>query len=156
MTYVDERLARLELRLTELEADASVGSRLPAGPMAYASFEDRYRPEAQVRERQSIYRDALSGRRRVVDLGCGPGELLALLREAGVSAYGVEVDTDFVAHARANKLEIVQQEAIAHLEESSRARSTRSSRRTSIEHLPPTSFFRLIELARKRSATTAC
>ena len=150
VTDVDARLARLELRLTELEADASVGSSLPAGPMAYASFEDRYRPEAQVRERQAIYRDALTGRRRVVDLGCGRGELLALLRELDVPAYGVEVDGDFVAHARANDLEIVQQEAIAHVEELEPGAVDTIVASHVIEHLPPTSFFRLIELASQK------
>jgi SAM-dependent methyltransferase len=150
VTDVDARLARLELRLTELEADASVGSSLPAGPMAYASFEDRYRPEAQVRERQAIYRDALTGRRRVVDLGCGRGELLTLLRELDVAAYGVEVDADFVAHARANDLEIVQQEAIAHLEELEPGAVDTIVASHVIEHLPPTSFFRLIDLASEK------
>jgi SAM-dependent methyltransferase len=150
VAYVDGRLARLELRLTELEADASVGSSLPTGPMAYASFEDRYRPEAQVRERQAIYRDALTGRRRVVDLGCGRGELLGLLRELDVPAYGVEVDADFVAHARANDLEIVQQEAIAHLEELDPGAIDTIVASHVIEHLPPTSFFRLIELASEK------
>jgi len=150
VAYVDGRLARLELRLTELEADASVGSSLPTGPMAYASFEDRYRPEAQVRERQAIYRDALTGRRRVVDLGCGRGELLALLRELDVPAYGVEVDADFVAHARANDLEIVQQEAIAHLLELEPGAIDTIVASHVIEHLPPTSFFRLIELASEK------
>jgi SAM-dependent methyltransferase len=150
VTYVDARLAKLELRLSELEADASVGSSLPAGPMAYASFEDRYRPEAQVRERQSIYHEALTGRRRVVDLGCGRGELLALLRELGVPAYGVEVDADFVAHARANGLEIVQQEAIAHLEQLEPGAIDTIVASHVIEHLPPTNFFRLIELASEK------
>jgi SAM-dependent methyltransferase len=152
VTDVDARLARLELRLTELEADAAVGSSLPAGPMAYASFEDRYRPEAQVRERQAIYRDALTGRRRVVDLGCGRGELLGLLRELDVPAYGVEVDADFVAHARANDLEIVQQEAVTHLETLEPGAVDTIVASHVIEHLPPATFFRLIELAAEKLA----
>ena len=150
VTYVDERLARLELRLTELEADASVGSRLPTGPMAYASFEDRYRPEAQVRARQSIYRDRspdAAGSSTSVAAGASSSRCCAKL---GVSAYGVEVDADFVAHARANDLEIVQQEAIAHLEELEPGAIDTIVASHVIEHLPPTSFFRLIELASEK------
>ena len=143
----DERLARLEQRLAELETDGAAGSHLPTGPMAYAAFEDRYRPEAQVRERQAIYRDALAGRRRVVDLGCGRGELLELLRELGVSAYGIDVDADFVAQARAKGLEIVQQEAVTHLEALEPGAVDTIVASHLIEHLPPTTFFRLIELA---------
>jgi O-antigen chain-terminating methyltransferase len=146
----EERIAKLELRLAELGAAGAVGSRLPAGPMEYAAFEDRYRPEAQVRERQQIYREALSGRRRVVDLGCGRGELLELLREAGVDCYGVEVDSHFVEHARGNGLEIVQQEAVAHLETIERGDVDTIVASHVIEHLPPTSFFRLIELGAEK------
>ncbi len=146
----EERIARLELRLAELGAAGAVGSRLPAGPMEYAAFEDEYRPEAQVRERQQIYRGALSGRRRVVDLGCGRGELLELLREAGVDCYGVEVDARFVEHARANGLEIVQQEAVAHLETIERGDVDTIVASHVLEHLPPTSFFRLIELGAEK------
>ena len=145
----EERLAKLELRLAEQEA-GTVGSRLPAGPMEYAAFEDRYRPEAQVRERQQIYLEALHGRRRVVDLGCGRGELLELLREAGVDCYGVEVDARFVAQARAKGLEIVQQEAVEHLESIERGDVDTIVTSHVIEHLPPTSFFRLIELGAEK------
>lgn len=146
----EERLAKLELRLAELAAAGSVGSRLPAGPMEYAAFEDRYRPEAQVRERQQIYLEALKSRRRVVDLGCGRGELLELLREAGVECYGVEVDARFVAQARAKGLEIVQQEAVEHLESIERGDVDTIVSSHVIEHLPPTSFFRLIELGAEK------
>jgi O-antigen chain-terminating methyltransferase len=150
----ERRLATLEQRIVELEA-GQVGSSLPTGPMEYAAFEDRYRPEAQVRERQAIYRDALAKRRRVVDLGCGRGELLDLLRELDVPAYGVDVDPDFVAHARGKGLEIVQQEAVAHLEELEKGAVDTLVASHVIEHLPPTSFFRLIELAAEKLADDA-
>jgi O-antigen chain-terminating methyltransferase len=144
-TVAEGRLTRLELRLAELEA-GQIGSSLPTGPMEYAAFEDRYRPEAQVRERQAVYRDALSGRRRVVDLGCGRGELLELLRELDVAAYGVDVDPAFIEHARARGLDVVQEEALAHLEELEPGAVDTIVASHVIEHLPPTNFFRLIEL----------
>jgi SAM-dependent methyltransferase len=148
-TAAEERLARLEQRLAEHEAGEE-GSRLAQGPLEYQAFEDRFRPEGQVKERQRIYRDALVARKRVVDLGCGRGELLELLRDLDVSAYGVEVDAGFVAHARAKGVEVVQEEAVAHLQSLDRGAVDTIFASHLIEHLPATSLFQLIELAAEK------
>jgi SAM-dependent methyltransferase len=44
----------------------------------------------------------LSGRAgRVLDLGCGPGQITGHLRSLGVDAIGIDLVPEFVAHARA-------------------------------------------------------
>jgi O-antigen chain-terminating methyltransferase len=148
-TAADERLARLELRLAELEAGEE-GSRLPRGPLEYKAFEDRFRPEDQVQERQRIYRDTLAGRTRVVDLGCGRGELLELLRDLDVPAYGVDVDAGFVEQARVKGLEVVQQEAVTHLRSLEPGAVDTIVSSHLIEHLAATTLFELIELAAEK------
>jgi hypothetical protein len=102
------RLARLERarRTVATPAAPVVTSPGPGGapPAAdagfdYLAFEARFRgSEEAIRDRQRAYLDLLGSRRRVVDLGCGRGELLELLRDAGVDAYGVELDGDFGYH----------------------------------------------------------
>ena len=52
----------------------------------------------------------------MVDLGCGHGELLTLLGEHGVAAYGVETEPDFVARLAELGLEVVEADGLAHLE----------------------------------------
>jgi SAM-dependent methyltransferase len=116
---VADRVADLEERLSELERArrseriAEVARPEPAGPAApppavewdYAAFEDRFRgPEEVIRARQRAHVRRFAGRRRVVDLGCGRGEILELLRENGVGAEGVDADAEMVAHARAKGL----------------------------------------------------
>lgn len=54
--------------------------------------------------------------RRVVDLGCGRGGLLTLLRDAGVPAYGVDSDEGMVEGARAEGLQVVLGDAVSHLD----------------------------------------
>jgi O-antigen chain-terminating methyltransferase len=49
------------------------------------------------------------------DLGCGRGELLWLLREAGVEARGVDADADMAAYARGEGLDVQQEDALRHL-----------------------------------------
>lgn len=49
-------------------------------------------------------RYALQGK-KVLELGCGRGEYLSLLRQSGMDAYGVEYSEASVAHCRANGLQ---------------------------------------------------
>ncbi len=53
------------------------------------------------------------GRGPVLELGCGRGEFLGLLREAGVEACGVDVDPGMVELARAQGLDVVEDDALA-------------------------------------------
>lgn len=57
------------------------------------AFHNRFRgSEGDVRERQRVWVDLFRGGGDVLDVGCGRGELLELLREAGVPARGVDSD----------------------------------------------------------------
>lgn len=48
---------------------------------------------------------------RVIDLGCGGGELLAHLRDhLGVAGYGLEIDTDKITEAVARGVNVIQQD----------------------------------------------
>jgi len=83
---------------------------------SYATFEDTFRgTEEFIREQLRPYVDLLAGHGPVLDLGCGRGELLALLREAGVDATGVDMDASMLDRARAAGLDVVQGEALGHL-----------------------------------------
>jgi SAM-dependent methyltransferase len=51
----------------------------------------------------------------VLDLGCGRGEFLALLRDAGIDGRGVDLDAGMVEMARADGIEVVHADAIEYL-----------------------------------------
>ncbi len=51
----------------------------------------------------------------VVDLGCGKGAFLELLREASIPAYGVDLDEDSVIYCRKLGLDVRQEDVMAHL-----------------------------------------
>ena len=74
----------------------------PLDDFDYLAFEERFRgPEEIVRERQRHHADRFAGvEGEVVDLGAGRGELLELLRERGVDAFGVDASAEMVALAR--------------------------------------------------------
>lgn len=81
----------------------------------YFSFESRYRPEAVVREEQKAYLPLFQGRGPVLDLGCGKGEFLEVLREAGIEAYGVDINEQMVQACREKGLVVYQEDALGHL-----------------------------------------
>jgi len=63
--------------------------------------------EDEIRHRLDRYLPELRQSAPVLDLGCGRGELLGLLREAGVEATGVEGDQALAGAARRRGLEVI-------------------------------------------------
>jgi O-antigen chain-terminating methyltransferase len=56
------------------------------------------------------------GCQRVLDLACGPGVFLELLREAGIEAIGVDRDEEIVKKARQKDLNVIQADIFDYLE----------------------------------------
>jgi SAM-dependent methyltransferase len=71
--------------------------------------------EEEIRHRLDGLLPILRGAAPVLDLGCGRGELLLLLREAGVAASGVDSDPALVQAARRRGLEVADGDALAAL-----------------------------------------
>jgi SAM-dependent methyltransferase len=162
LAEIESRFERLQLepRLSRLERTRRTGPAPTAAPAVgstgpevavpsfdYERFEGRFRPEASVRERQQAYVEVLRDAKRVVDLGCGRGELIELLNEAGISAYGVEIDPDFVALLEEKGIEVVAKDALAHLEELEEGSVGGIVGSHLVEHLHAASVARLVNLA---------
>jgi SAM-dependent methyltransferase len=75
----------------------------------YDAFEDIFRgPEHFIRDRQRRYLDLLRDREPALDIGCGRGEFLDLLRERGLEYAGIDPDPDMVGRCRAKGHEHVE------------------------------------------------
>jgi len=82
----------------------------------YVGFEDRFRGSPQqIRERLSAYVPYFEGARDVLDVGCGRGEFLELLRERGVPARGIDHNPDMAAICRERGLDATSSDALAYL-----------------------------------------
>lgn len=90
------------------------GSRLAESD--YVAFEDVFRgPEEVILQRQQAYLPFLAAHAPVLDLGCGRGEMLRLLRTEGIAARGVDADPGMVRRCLQRDLPVVEAEALSHL-----------------------------------------
>jgi O-antigen chain-terminating methyltransferase len=102
------RALRAGLRSQPPEPEATRAALRAAEDSTYTAFENRFRGErAQVRVRQADYVELFRGGGEVLDLGCGRGEFLDLLREAGIRGRGVEGNANAVAECRARGHQVV-------------------------------------------------
>jgi 2-polyprenyl-3-methyl-5-hydroxy-6-metoxy-1,4-benzoquinol methylase len=149
---LEERLARLERR-----APAPGGTSAPvtvaAQPAAasvpdYFAFESRMRGSVDsIRDRQRLYVDVLRDAAPVLDAGCGRGELLGLLREAGVEARGIDADSDMVAYARGDGLDVEQADLVEYLQATADASLGAIFMAQVVEHLPAPTLVQTFQLA---------
>jgi 2-polyprenyl-3-methyl-5-hydroxy-6-metoxy-1,4-benzoquinol methylase len=77
----------------------------PSYGFDYGRFAERFRgTEEYVRRNIEFYKPYFAERENVLDIGCGRGEFLALMREQGVAARGIDLSAESVAQCRQNGL----------------------------------------------------
>lgn len=113
---------------------------------AYADFEDLFRgSRADIQARQRPYVEMLRDASRVVDLGCGRGELLELLRDVGVPARGVDLDAGMVAQAAALGLDAAVDDLFSELTRTHDGSLDAVFSAQVIEHLSPADMGRMLQ-----------
>ncbi len=101
-------------------ASAETGAGAPAAPvtpaiesgmyegMDYTQFQNDFRgTQAQILERQKQYLSYFRDRKGpVMDLGCGRGEFLRLLKEEGIQAFGVDTYAEYAVTGEMHGVDI--------------------------------------------------
>lgn len=159
---LERRASAIERRLVALEEAVTTGlgsGALAGAPFDYTAFEDAFRGSRdEVRalvERYLAYFPT-SGAGPVVDLGCGRGEFLELLRAAGVAAWGVEHDERRVAECRERSLDVRQGDLLQVLESVPDGSLGGVVSFQVVEHLPLSKTVRLLEVARRKLRPNGC
>lgn len=107
-------LAALADRVAKLEAATGGQSFDPW--YSNDAFEAAFRgTREEMLERYADLADRLVGCDPVLDIGCGRGELLELLGQRGVEAWGVETDGELVKAAKADGLDVRHGDGLAAL-----------------------------------------
>ena len=121
-----------------------------AADSSYTAFENRFRgARQQVRTRQQDYVGLFRDQTPVVDLGCGRGEFLDLLRTAGIQARGVEGNANVVRECRERGLDVVHGDLIEYLHAQGDGSLGGVFAAQVAEHLPPPALTTLLAEARR-------
>jgi SAM-dependent methyltransferase len=151
---LQERLERLERRGTSGTGAAqppplTVASQPAAAAVPdYFAFESRMRGSTDaIRDRQRRYVDDLRESGPVLDIGCGRGELLGLLREAGIEARGIDADADMAAYASGEGLDVEQADLVEYLERVDAGSLGGIFMGQVVEHLPAAVLLQALRLA---------
>jgi SAM-dependent methyltransferase len=152
----DDRMLRLERRPSAPAPRPSETAPPPeivpaAQGFDYFAFETRMRgPQKLILERQRPYVAEFREAAPVLDVGCGRGEFLSLLAEAGIDARGVDFDEDMVAFCRAQGLDVEQGDALVYLAGLEEGSLGGIFAAQVVEHLSPGPLTRFLELAATR------
>lgn len=122
----------------------------------YASFEDAFRGHRDdIKQRAAYYLTVLDqagispSTGLVVDLGCGRGEWLELLRENGFTARGADLNPVMLDDARQHGLDVVESDVIAYLAGLPDASVAAITSMHLVEHLPYEVLIQLLDEARR-------
>ncbi|WP_424357241.1 class I SAM-dependent methyltransferase [Methanocella sp. MCL-LM] len=111
----------------------------------YLAFYNHFRsPPDVLKQHQSLFLDCFGGCHNVLDIGCGRGEFLEVLRDAGIPATGVDMDPDMVRLCRTHGLQVEETDGVSYLEQHEGIDGIFMDQ--VIEHLEPQYLTRLIGL----------
>jgi O-antigen chain-terminating methyltransferase len=150
-----EHLIHSELRVLRQRASLSqtAGKVAQSAPAEFANvdwlkFADRFRgSETDILSRQKMYASRFQGHAPVLDLGCGRGEMIQVLQDAGVKARGIDASDDSIALCHSKGLEAEKADLFSYLSELPDASLGGVICCQVIEHLPQTRLPEMIQLA---------
>jgi O-antigen chain-terminating methyltransferase len=98
------------------EGAASVSPPATLDSYKYVGFEDQFRgSQHDIADRLAAYVPLFEGASDVLDVGCGRGEFLELLRARGISARGIDINDEMAAVCRGRGLDATAGDALGYL-----------------------------------------
>jgi len=149
-----EAIIHTELRLLRQKKSLPGAAQpAPASPTAgfqdidWLKFAEKFRgSEAAIKQRQQIYAGRFQPHAPVLDIGCGRGEMLEVLREAGISSRGIDLSEESVALCRSKGLDAEQADLFSYLSALPDASLGGAVSCQVVEHLPPERLPELVRL----------
>lgn len=120
--FLEEAQKRLPENINTEQLQTFVQEKANQRDAFYVAFEDRFRGSREdIRNRFKIYLPLLQSAKvremdaPILDLGCGRGEWLELLRESGYQAKGVDSNQVMIGQCQARGLEVFEANALSYL-----------------------------------------
>jgi 2-polyprenyl-3-methyl-5-hydroxy-6-metoxy-1,4-benzoquinol methylase len=120
--FLEEARKRLPEPLSQEQLQSMAAEERHALDALYVSFEDQFRGSREdIKERLRVYLPTLkqaqlgTDEMPVLDVGCGRGEWLELLKEQSLRAQGIDVNRILVEECQRQGLEVIERDVIVYL-----------------------------------------
>ena len=156
---IDEKVSNVKQSISKIQKKSVLNQRSEVNKTVsdnhnldrfYKLFEDRFRgPEGVIKQRQSQYKPLFKSLNKeirqlpIIDLGCGRGEFLSLLKEIGLMAVGVDMNHEMVKRAKKQGYEVYEVDAKSYISKQKNKSTSAITGFHLVEHIP---FDLLIEL----------
>ena len=119
---------------------------------SYVLLENRFRgSQEEIKVRQEMYAAYFKGvQKPILDVGCGRGELLGVLRDHEVPAFGIDLDAAMVEHSRAKNLNAEKADLLSFLRKAEDDSLGGLIALQVVEHLPREVLNEFVELANRK------
>lgn len=148
---LERKLQDLQHELNSLQGKSDIDE--SAADALYVAFENKFRGNpAEIKERMRAYlvpyferyiTDKASA--QILDIGCGRGEWLQLLKENGYQAKGLDINEEMVSLCQQQGLDVVCRDAIFFLQQQKEASLTVITGFQIAEHMSSENFFMLLK-----------
>ena len=120
----------------------------------YLAFENRFRgTQEEIRSRITRYLQYFLPGQKILDIGCGRGEWLELLREHGVNALGIDLNPKCIQMCQVKQLNVVHADMFDYLEALADESLDGITSLQVIEHITPGQLARFIRLCYQKMKT---
>ena len=117
----------------------------------YFLFEERFRgSRADIKGRQQTFLKYFEGCKNILDIGCGRGEFLEILREQRIEGKGVDIDKDMVNFCKSRGFDVERMDAISYLEKLEDNSLGGIFIDQVVEHLEPDYLIRMLGLCHEK------
>lgn len=147
MIHSELRVLRQRASLAQTAERVAQSSPLEFAGVDWVKFADRFRgSEEDIRQRQQMYTTRFREHAPVLDLGCGRGEMIQILQDAGIAARGIDSHDDSIALCRAKGLNAEKADLFSYLSDLPEASLGGVICCQVVEHLPPARLPEMIRL----------
>jgi len=142
---LEEKIAKSK----EKRSDEMLSSQVKG--LNYFIFEDRFRGSRNdTKAKQLKFVKYFEGCKNVLDIGCGRGEFLELLKDNGISGHGIDIDEDMVRYCRSRDLNVEKLDAVSYLNQLEDKSLDGIFIDQVVEHLDPDYLIKMIDLCYKK------
>jgi O-antigen chain-terminating methyltransferase len=149
LSVLRQRLAYVYRAGTVEAPEPAAATLAPAAD--FRCFPERFRgTQAHVKSSQKFYLSHFAKCKDVLDIGCGRGEFLELMREAGIPARGIDLSAESVDLCRSKGLQADAADLFVHLDRLEDGSLDGIFSAQVVEHLPPERVPEIIRLAARK------